>query len=64
MYYFRLQRTDGSPAGPPTCVVVTDTEHAQHPLGGGRDLVALPPVEPRAPVDQPPALVVTDGQRP
>ena len=31
-------------------VVVTDAEHAQRPLGGQRDLVALPPVERRAPV--------------
>jgi hypothetical protein len=30
-------------------VVVADAEHAQRPLAGQRDLVALPPVERRAP---------------
>jgi hypothetical protein len=31
-------------------VVVADAEYAQRPLAGERDLVALPPVERRAPV--------------
>ena len=35
---------------PRTGVVVVDTEHAQRPLASEVDLVALPPVERRAPV--------------
>jgi hypothetical protein len=60
MYHFRLQRTDGSPADPPTyrSSVLTWRQGDTIPLGGGRTLRVLGVRDDDA--DQPPVLVVED----
>ena len=60
MYHFRLQRTDGSPADPPTyrSSVLSWRQGDQIPLNADRTLRVLGVRDDDA--DQPPALVVED----
>jgi hypothetical protein len=60
MYSFRLQRTDGKPADPPTyrSLVLTWKQGEIIELGGGRRLRVLGVRDDDA--DQPPVLVVED----
>jgi hypothetical protein len=59
-YHFRLQRTDGSPADPPTyrSTVLVWRQGDTIPLGAGRTLRVLGVRDDDA--NQPPALVVAD----
>jgi hypothetical protein len=59
-YHFRLQRTDGSPADPPTyrSTVLSWKQGDTIPLGAGRTLRVLGIRDDDA--DQPPVLVVED----
>jgi hypothetical protein len=60
MYHFRLQRTDGSPADPPTyrSSTLNWRQGDQIPLNAERTLRVLAVRDDDA--DQPPALVVED----
>ena len=60
MYHFRLERTDGSPADPPTyqCATLTWRQGDVIPLGASRSLRVLGMRDDDA--DRPPVLVVED----
>ena len=64
MYHFRLQRTDGSPADPPTyrSTVFSWRQGDEIPLSASRRLRVLGVRDDDA--DQPPVLVVEDMPRP
>jgi hypothetical protein len=60
MYHFRLQRTDGTPADPPTYrgLVGTWRQGDEIPMGGGRTLRVLGVRDDDG--DRPPILIVED----